>query len=282
MVKVSVIIPCYNQGEYLDEAVNSVLAQTFQDFEIIIINDGSTDDFTNGKLKDYNKPKTKVIHTTNQGISAARNNGIRASSGEYILPLDADDLIGEKYLERAIDRFISVPNTKLVYCKAEFFGSEIGEWVLDEYNFEKLLFNNMIFCSAIYRKNDYAKTMGYNENMIHGLEDWDFWLSLLNESDLVFKIPSVCFYYRIRSNSRNRSLTDQKISILKNQIYYNHKEKFEKFIPDLIWANPIINQQQVEVSSLYKEIQRIQASKAYRLGKLILKPFSLLIKRLNS
>ena len=78
--KVSVIIPCYNHGVYIDETVDSVLDQTFQDFEIIIINDGSTDEFTVEKLKTYNKPKTKVIHTSNQGLSSARNNGIRAST----------------------------------------------------------------------------------------------------------------------------------------------------------------------------------------------------------
>jgi len=84
MPKVSVIIPCYNQGQYLDEAVDSVLNQTFEDFEIIIVNDGSTDDFTNNLLVNYHKPKTKVISTQNQGLPSARNNGIKIASGEYI------------------------------------------------------------------------------------------------------------------------------------------------------------------------------------------------------
>jgi glycosyltransferase involved in cell wall biosynthesis len=100
MSKVSVIMPCYNQGQYIDEAVDSVLTQTYQNYEIIIVNDGSTDEFTNEKLKNYNKPKTQVIHTANQGLSAARNNGIHASNGEFILPLDADDKIANTYLER--------------------------------------------------------------------------------------------------------------------------------------------------------------------------------------
>ena len=91
MMKVSVIIPCYNQGQYIEEAVKSVLAQTYQNFEIIIVNDGSTDEFTNKLLSDYDKQKTKVLHTDNQGLASARNNGIKVAKGKYILPLDADE-----------------------------------------------------------------------------------------------------------------------------------------------------------------------------------------------
>ncbi len=96
--KVSVIIPCYNQGAYVKESVDSVLAQTFQDFEILIVDDGSTDAETVGILKDNAWPKTRVIRTENQGLAAARNNGIQEARGVYILPLDADDRIGPDYL----------------------------------------------------------------------------------------------------------------------------------------------------------------------------------------
>ena len=99
---VSVVIPCYNQGQYLDEAVESVISQTYQDFEIIIINDGSNDLETIEILKNYQKPKTRIIHTENQGVIAARNRAIEAAQGKYILPLDADDKIGNTYLEEAV------------------------------------------------------------------------------------------------------------------------------------------------------------------------------------
>src|SRR4051794_26342282 len=102
MPKVSVVIPCFNQGQFVDEAVASVLAQTCRDFEIIIINDGSTDEATNRKLAAYEHPKVQVIRTANQGAAGARNTGIDASSSPYILPLDADDKIAETYLEKAL------------------------------------------------------------------------------------------------------------------------------------------------------------------------------------
>lgn len=86
MPKVSVIIPCYNQGAYVDGAVESVLAQTFRDFEIIVVNDGSTDGATNRLLADYHRPQTRVLRTENRGVAMARNHGIGVATGEYILP----------------------------------------------------------------------------------------------------------------------------------------------------------------------------------------------------
>jgi hypothetical protein len=124
-VQVSVVIPCYNQGQYIDEAVESVLAQSYQDFEIIIVNDGSNNADTIKILETYSKPKTRVIHTNNQGASIARNNGIKVSSGRYILPLDADDRIGSVYIEKAIEVLDKNENVGIVYCEAEFFGNAL-------------------------------------------------------------------------------------------------------------------------------------------------------------
>ena len=107
---VSIIIPCYNHGKYIDEAVDSVLKQTFQTFEIIIINDGSNDEFTNKKLENYSRPNTQVITTANQGLSLARNTGIKMAQGKYILPLDADDKIHPEYLSKAINIIDSSEN----------------------------------------------------------------------------------------------------------------------------------------------------------------------------
>src|SRR5262249_32672545 len=130
MPKVSVIIPCFNQGQFVDEAVASVLAQTYRDFEIIVINDGSTDEATNRKLAAYDYPQAQVMHTANQGAAGARNTGIAATSGQYILPLDADDRIAPTYLERAVAALEADARVGIVYCQAELFGEESGPWQL--------------------------------------------------------------------------------------------------------------------------------------------------------
>ena len=274
---VSVIVPCYNQAQYLPETLESVLLQTYQNWECIIVNDGSPDNTEEiAKLYCNKDNRFKYIHKENGGLSSARNSGIKSSIGEYILPLDSDDLIGEEYIEKAIQHFKVYPETKLVYCKASFFGNKVGEWKLADYNYSELLFGNMIFCSALYKRVDYDKTSYYNENLILGFEDWDFWLTLLNEEDQVYRIPEICFFYRTKDHSMLSSLSEQSAMQLRIKIYDDHREKFEKYIPNLIWLNPELTRQHDYILSLEKEIKRIQLSKAYRLGKYILKPFSIL------
>jgi glycosyltransferase involved in cell wall biosynthesis len=200
MPKVSVIIPCYNQGQYLDESVESVLAQTYDDFEIIVVNDGSTDRQTLEILATFTKPKTKVIHTTNQGLAHARNNGIRAASGQYILPLDADDRIGRTYLEKAVTIMEENDNAGIVYAEVEYFGEVRGKWQLPAYSLNEILFGNVVMCSAVFRKADWQDVGGYR-SIVPGWEDYDLWLSIIERGREVVLLPETLFYYRQTSQS---------------------------------------------------------------------------------
>lgn len=270
---VSIIVPCYNQAQFLSDALKSVLSQTYSSWECIIVNDGSTDNTEEvAKAFCLKDSRFKYIIKENSGLPAARNTAIKNSAGEYILPLDSDDIIGEVYLDKAIKHFVDFPETKLVYCKAEFFGDVIKQWELEEYNYENLLFRNMIFCSALFKRIDFNKTIGYNENMIYGLEDWDFWLTLLNEKDIVYRIPETLFYYRIKPNSMSRKLSIEKLWLMERQIVINHWGKYEKFLPGIIELSK--NNHLETVSYLNNELKKIQASKSYRLGKLLIRPFS--------
>ncbi|MBA3711312.1 MAG: glycosyltransferase family 2 protein [Pyrinomonadaceae bacterium] len=225
MPEVSVIIPCYNQGQFVDEAVESVLAQTFSDFEIIIVNDGSTDEETNRILKTYDKPQTIVLQTRNHGLGGARNNGIRAAQGKYILPLDADDRIGNTYLEQAVKVLEAQDNIGIVYCEAEFFGDRTGKWELPPYNFPDILLGNIIFCSAFFRKSDWEKTEGY-ENDLSGWEDYDFWLSIIELGRDVYRIPTILFYYRQRAESMIKSMSWQQQISAYARIMKNHSQLY--------------------------------------------------------
>lgn len=239
MPKISIIIPCYNQGQYLEESIQSVLNQTFKDFEIIVVNDGSTDPSTIETLNNLDMPKTRVIHTTNQRLAMARNNGIIEAKGKYILPLDCDDKIGARYLELANEILDNNSEIGIVYCRAEYFGSKQGEWILPPYNFPKILIVNQIFCSALFRKSDWENVGGYNPNMVHAFEDWDFWLSLISLGVKVHQIDEILFYYRQHGNSESmiNSLRTSKFVDMKNQIISNHKrlynENFEFFRQNL-------------------------------------------------
>jgi glycosyltransferase involved in cell wall biosynthesis len=197
---VSVIIPCYNQGKYIEEAVESVLAQSYDDLEIIIVDDGSTDGETRRFLEGYAPPKTRILYSENKGVSHARNLGIQEASGSYILPLDGDDKIAATYVEKAVRVLDADAKMGIVYCEADFFGSKTGPWKLPAYRFPDILVGNSIFCTAMFRKSDWAKVGGYKESMRSGWEDWEFWLSLIEAGAGVFQIPETLFYYRQAEN----------------------------------------------------------------------------------
>ena len=224
--KVSVVIPCYNQGAYLEEAVHSVLAQTYPDLEIIIVDDGSTDSGTVNLLKTLTHPKVRSIRTENQGLAAARNNGIREASGVYILPLDADDKIGPEYLADAVPILDRHRDIGIVYCEAAYFGAREGHWALPDYTPEQILYQNLIFCSALFRRKDWEAAGGYNINMVYGWEDWDFWLSLIRLGTKVYRIPKVHFYYRIRNASMIQAMDDEKQFFMRLNAVLNHRDMY--------------------------------------------------------
>ena len=226
MSKVSVVIPCFNQGAYLGEAIESVLAQTFQDFEILVVDDGSTDAKTVNILNDSAWPKTRVIRSENQGLSAARNNGIREAKGAYILPLDADDKIGPGYLADAVRILDRHPDIGIVYCEVSHFGAKEGRWDLPEYSLDKILIHNLIFCAALYRKADWEAVGGYNVNMVYGLEDWDFWLSLVHIGRKVYRIPKIYFYYRLREGSMVHNMGEEQIFFMRLHACLNHQDLY--------------------------------------------------------
>lgn len=196
------IIPCYNYGKYLDEAVASILRQTYQDFEIIIVNDGSTDAATNRMLSSYERPKTTVYRTENQGVAAARNYGIDRARGEYILPVDADDKIGSAYLEKAVEILDNHREIGVVYCKINMFGDESGDGNWPSFSREEMLYRNVIFTSALFRKKDWIAVGKYRTDFLYAGEDWDFWLSLLERGAQVYQIPEVLFFYRKHGQSQ--------------------------------------------------------------------------------
>lgn len=228
MITVSVIIPCFNHGKYFDEAVESVLNQTYDSFEIIVINDGSTDRYTIDKLNSFSKPKTHIIHTENRGLSHARNIGIKNAKGIYILPLDADDKIANTYIKKAVSVFEDTKNVGIVYCDAYLFGSpyQEGIWNLPPYSLENILINNMIFASAFFRRSDWEKVGGYDEEMKHGNEDHDFWLKLIELGVTVYKIPEVLFYYRRLGDSMVHRITDEQDLNSRIKMFYNNKKLY--------------------------------------------------------
>ncbi|MDR0824351.1 MAG: glycosyltransferase family 2 protein [Prevotella sp.] len=231
MTQISIIVPCYNQAQYLPECLQSVIDQTYSDWECIIVNDGSPDNTEEVALEWIAKDsRIKYIKKENGGLSSARNTGIEIAIGKWILPLDSDDKIGNKYLEFATEVIESNPNIGLVYANAYMFGDQNCAWKLPPYSFKAMLRSNMIYCSALYKKEDWLTVGGYDSKMKHGWEDWEFWINMLGTTKQeVYKLDYVGFYYRIKNNSMIYNLARNE-EVIKEKIKYVFKKHIDLYL----------------------------------------------------
>lgn len=234
MVKpvISVIVPCYNQAQYLDECLKSVLDQTFQVWECIIVNDGSPDNTEEVARKWLEKDaRFSYLRQENKGVSAARNTGITQATGKYVVFLDGDDKFDKDYFIYSIE-YLKKGN-HIVYSNAHFFGEYYAPWILKPFIKEKLLFENCFFISAIIDRSIFKPHLLFDENMTDGLEDWDFWLRITFNSPIkIFQMEYFGFYYRVKNNSKNQNIIsdpglEEKIRLY---MYTKNREIYEEVI----------------------------------------------------
>ena len=204
--RVSVIIPSFNHGIYLPEAVASIENSGFTDFEIIIIDDGSTDENSRKIAEGFLKKGFKVILQKNKGVAAARNNAIREASGAYIIPLDADNRLLTPYFYEAISILDNDQKVGVVYGDAQVIGEKTGTWVNHPMKLEEIIFENYIDNCTIFRKSAWESVGGYDENApFHTREDWYFWLALIGKEWKFHHLNLFCFEYRFLENSKVRT-----------------------------------------------------------------------------
>ena len=220
--RVSVVIPCYNHGEFLDEAIASVRAQDYPKIEIIVINDGSTDPRTLAVLKALAED-IRLIEQPNAGLAMARNCGIQSANGEYVLPLDADDRIAPGYIRKAVSVMDKDANLGIVYGLTELCGTKSGLWHQPEFSMPDMLFENMIVATALFRKADWERVGGYRPAMRYAWEDWDFWLALIALGRKVARLDCVAFFYRISDESMTRRLSLRDKLLMMAKIVLRHR-----------------------------------------------------------
>jgi len=209
-VIISVVIPCYNHGKYLQEAIKSVEENKgVHSVEIIIVNDGSTDEQTLELFKLIESEGYFVLHQENQGLATARNNGIALAKGKYIIPLDSDNQLTKEYMSTAIDIMEKDNEIDIVYGNAEYFGEKTGCWKNQSFNVEKMLFSNHIDACAVYRKKVWKDVDGYSHDMPYmGCEDWNFWLKAYSKDKSFYYLDETCFRYRVLSDSMIRTVAE--------------------------------------------------------------------------
>lgn len=196
---VSVVIPCYNQGSYLEETLRCVLNQTYEFWECIVIDDGSTDETCSIALS-YVERDTRFLYLKkeNGGLSSARNAGMRIAKGEFLQLLDSDDLIEKQKLEKQVAILIKNPHIALVYSEARYFESNNledhyysfqlsnDEWMTrlsgkKEIIIEQMLLGNIMACNCPLFRAQCIKAIGYFDENLFNHEDYDYWIRMALE-----------------------------------------------------------------------------------------------------
>lgn len=267
--QVSIIVPCYNLAQYLDEALQSIYNQTYSDWECTLVDDGSTDS-TAAIARQWEAKDARFVylHKENGGVSSARNFGIEKAKYEYILTLDADDKYDGSFLEKAMTVLLSDEKLGII--------SSWGQYFVDDKLFQiyrmtgrstvDFLFYNDAVGTSLFRKKCWEQVGGYDENPKNGYEDWEFYLRVCALGWKVHIIDEVLFFYRQHVVSRRKEMNikeneNKKYIFMKNKaIYFEHYETFvDRYL-----------------LSCYKEKaenNKYANTIDYKLGAAILKPF---------
>lgn len=295
----SIIIPCYNHGAYLLDAIESIDIANNSEIEVIVVNDGSSDALTLDVLSSISNSEVKVIHQANKGVATARNNGIQQAQGTYILLLDADNKILPAYYLNAIQRFDKDPEIAIYYSNFVRFGIEEETKVeLPEFSANRLLTSNFIDACALFRKEMWTKIGGFDPNMpVMGYEDWDFWIRACINGYQFYHDTDALYYYRVAESSMltNANQAENRHQLVDYVLKKYHSTYVEKF-PEVIhfYIEFLINSEAqngnlIKEQSVHKEtiqlsnqhitalektivnqqqrINKIEASKPYKLMK---------------
>lgn len=226
--KVTVVIPCYNDGHFLKEAVQSILDQTYTDYRIIIVDDVSTEKETLVILKGYADNGIEVVRNDkNLGTGGSRNTGISLSDSPYALVLDSTDKFAPTFLEKAVAILDTHPKVGVVSCGVQSFGLEANYWLPKGGKVKDFLVRNNCCGNSLLRKRFWEDAGGYDINILY--EDWDLWISGTSKGWEIYVIKEPLFLYRKVKDCRSIDDGPKKAAIYR-QIVSKHKDVFCAYI----------------------------------------------------
>jgi glycosyltransferase involved in cell wall biosynthesis len=204
--QVTVVIPCFNHGRFVEDAVRSCLDQEGADVRVVVVNDGS-DDGKTPKACDachaFAPDRVVVVHQENRGLPAARNRGAQEAAGEYLVFLDADDWIRPGFISKlaaAIEADENIDGVSHAYCQEELAELGTGIWRVPEWDPELLLITNLHPVTALVRRDRFDAVGGFDESMTGGYEDWELWLKLSERGWRGVRVPEPLFVWRRHSH----------------------------------------------------------------------------------
>jgi glycosyltransferase involved in cell wall biosynthesis len=265
-MEVSIIVINYNKDIYLRESIDSSIRNLVNDSEILIVDDGSTDDSIK-IINSYSRNDSiRIILKENEGVIKTRNRAIKEARGKYIIQLDGDDIMEDNFVQKALLSIKESDNIGIVYGQTSFCGSKSGIWDLGIFSLQKQLYTNQIVITALFKKEDFFAAKRYDEAFKEGYEDWDLWLSIIELGKEVKQLQEPALKYRILSGSRNHTITSEVQEELRRKIYKKHYilylNNFEDPI-NLFWNNLFLTDK-------LKEIKYYKNSLEYRLGQMLL------------
>lgn len=216
----TIIIPVYNGQEWLADAIQSAVDQT-QKCEVIVINDGSTD-----KSAEIAKSfPVRLINQVNKGLPSARNTGIMAAATEYIMPLDADDILQENCVER-LETIAKETGADIVSPSFKCFGIAQNDIILQQNpTMQDFKTANRLPYFSLVKREALIEVGGYNPKMLYGWEDYDLWIDLLKRGKKLVTLPEKLVLYRTKQNSMYTESV-KKTPYLTQQMYQNHPEVY--------------------------------------------------------
>lgn len=203
--KVSIIITCYNYGKYLEEVLDNVFNSYYDNFEVILVDDGSNDKYTLDileKIKNKNIKDLNIIRQENTGVSGARNTGLSVASGEYVMFIDTDDKIDKEYILKCVDILERQSEYSFVYTNSIFFNDKRRVKIFNlRYNFYSLLFRNYIPITSLIRKAAIIEVGGYKKC---SYEDWELYINLGEHNFFGYYLKEYLFFYRVHNDSKQK------------------------------------------------------------------------------
>lgn len=231
---ISVVIPYYNLGSTLPETIESIKSSNYKKYEIIIVNDGSTDEESIKVLDNYKDDKNiRILNIENKGLANARNVGAEAARGEFVAFLDADDKVDATFYEKAINILHQYTNVSYVYSWVQYFEGSTHVWPTFNVHIPYLLCANMLAAFVVIRKKDFLNFGQNRIKMEYGMEDYDGWVSLAEHGCLGVAIPEKLNLYRIRKDSMSRQFNKKMRIYLYETSREGHEKIFEKYSKDI-------------------------------------------------
>jgi glycosyltransferase involved in cell wall biosynthesis len=255
---VSFIIPYHNAGSTIQETIDSIFNQSYSNFDVWIINDGSTDQVSIDKLKEFEgNEKIHILYQENAGPSVARNLAIKKTKAAFIVPIDADDLIAKETLSEGLKTMHSDDTIGVVYGNLQYFGAQTKIQIQEDFNPEKQLVWNQIAVCCLIRKSVFD-TVGFYDTHLSklGLEDWEFWIRVGNSQWHFVKLEHIQFSIRIQENSRTVDVANKNLETIRAYVSQKHS---------IIWMK--------HYEKKYYEVKMLHETPDYKIGKFMLAPY---------